>query len=233
MNHFQWLLSIHEKASGRDLYPLLKEKEQSHDPSFRPFTRNLFRAVGLWPTCSDDHLGEYLPYGYEAGMEGYNFEQDEADRVNMKADIAAVVSGEKDVRDWLVKSGEKAVEVITALHTGQRTYIPSAVVYNGGAITSLPEDVAVEIPIVVEKDTISKIHIGKLPQSVRSLLSLQSGAQQMAVDAAVYGDKQMALQALLADPVINSTKAAESILNELWEINKPYIKSSFKKPYQK
>ena len=55
----------------------------------------------------------------------------------------------------------------------------------------------------------------------------------MAVDAAVYGDKQMALQALLADPVINSTKAAESILNELWEINKPYIKSSFKKPYQK
>lgn len=227
MNHFQWLLSIREKATGGDLYPLLKEKEQSYDPSFRPFTRNMFHAVGLWPTCSDDHLGEYLPYGYEAGMEGYDFAQDEADRVKMKADIAAVVSGEKDVREWLVKSGEKAVEVITALHTGQRAYIPSAVVYNGGAITSLPEDVAVEIPIVVEKDTISKIHIGKLPQSVRSLLSLQSGAQQMAVDAAVFGDRQMALQALLADPVINSTKAAEDILNELWEINKPYIKSSF------
>lgn len=227
MNHFQWLLSIREKATGRDLYPLLKEKEQSYDQAFRPFTRNMFQAVGLWPTCSDDHLGEYLPYGYEAGMEGYDFDQDEADRVKMKADIQAVVSGEKDVRDWLVKSGEKAVEVITALHTGQRTYIPSAVVYNGGAITSLPEDVAVEIPIVVEKDSISKIHIGKLPQSVRSLLSLQSGAQQMAVDAAVYGDKQMALQALLSDPVINSTKAAEKILDELWEINKPYIKSSF------
>ena len=227
MNHFQWLLSIREKETGRDLYPLLKEKEQSYEKSFRPFTRNMFHAVGLWPTCSDDHLGEYLPYGYEAGMEGYDFDQDEADRVKMKADIKAVVSGEQDVKEWLVKSGEKAVEVITALHTGKRAYIPSAVVYNGGAITSLPEDVAVEIPILVEKDHISKVHIGALPQSVRSLLSLQSGAQQMAVDAAVYGDKQMAYQALLADPVINSTQAARDILEELWEINKPYIKSSF------
>ncbi|MCI6018124.1 MAG: hypothetical protein MRZ59_04660 [Clostridiales bacterium] len=226
MNHFQWLLTIRDKATGEDLYPLLKKKEAAYDPSFRPFTRKMFNAVGLWPTCSDDHLGEYLPYGYEAGMEGYDFEQDEKDRVKMKEDIKAVVSGEKDVRDWLVKSGEKAVEVITALYTGKRTYIPSSVVYNGGAITNLPDDVAVEIPIIVEKDHISKVHIGDVPQSVRSLLSLQCGAQQMAVDAAVYGDKAMAYQALLADPVINSTEAAKNILDELWAINEKYIKCS-------
>lgn len=226
MNHFQWLLSIRDKATGEDLYPLLREKEAGFDPTFRPFTRKMFNAVGLWPTCSDDHLGEYLPYGYEAGMEGYDFDEDERGRVQMKQDVKDVVSGKKDPKDWLVKSGEKAVEVITALHTGVRTYIPSAVVYNGGAISNLPDDVAVEVPVIVEKDNILKVHMGDVRQSVRSLLSLQVGAQQMAVDAAMYGDKAMAFQALLADPVINDTKAARQILDDLWAINEKYIKSS-------
>lgn len=226
MNHFQWLLSIRDKATGEDLYPLLREKEAGFDPTFRPFTRKMFNAVGLWPTCSDDHLGEYLPYGYEAGMEGYDFDEDERGRVQMKQDVKDVVSGKKDPRNWLVKSGEKAVEVITALHTGVRTYIPSAVVYNGGAISNLPDDVAVEVPVIVEKDNILKVHMGDVRQSVRSLLSLQVGAQQMAVDAAMYGDKAMAFQALLADPVINDTKAARQILDDLWAINEKYIKSS-------
>lgn len=229
MNHFQWLLSIRDKETGEDLYSELVKKEADFDPSFQPFTRKMFRAVGLWPTCSDDHLGEYLPYGYEAGMEGYDFDQDEQDRVQMKKNIKEVVSGIQNPKDWLVKSGEKAIEVITALHTGKRAYIPSAVVYNGGAIKNLPDDVAVEIPIIVEKDKISKVHIGDMRQSVRSLLSLQCGAQQMAVDAAMYGDKAMAYQALLADPVINSTEAARKIVDELWEINKPYIKGTLTK----
>lgn len=228
MNHFQWLLSIRDKATGEDLYPELKEKEAEYDASFRPFTRKMFRTVGLWPTCSDDHLGEYLPYGYEAGMEGYDFDNDEQERVQMRKDIRELIAGEQDARDWLVKSGEKAVEVITALHTGKRAYIPSAVVYNGGAISNLPDDVAVEIPVIVEKDSISKVHVGNIRQSVRSLLSLQVGAQQMAVDAAMYGSKEMALQALFADPVINNTEAAEKIVDELWEINKPYIKATLK-----
>lgn len=226
MNHFQWLLSIRSKQNGEDLYPLLVEREKDFDEGFRPFTRKMFRAVGLWPTCSDDHLGEYLPYGYEAGMEGYDFEADERDRVRMKQDIQDMVTGKRNICEWFVKSGEKAIEVITALHTGKRVYIPSAVVYNDGAISNLPSDIAVEIPIIVEKNNISKVHVGNLRQSVRSLLSLQVGAQQMAVDAAMYGDKAMAYQALLADPVINDTDAACHILDELWAINEKYIKSS-------
>ena len=224
MNHFQWLLSIRDRETGENLYEELREKEKSYDSKFEPFTRKMFRAVGMWPTCSDDHLGEYLPYGYEAGMEGYDFDKDEQERIQMKKDVREVIDGEAGAEKWLVKSGEKAMEVITALHTGKRTFIPSAVVYNGGAITNLPDDVAVEIPIIVDKNGVHKVHIGKLPQNISSLLTLQVGAQQMAVRAAMYGDKEMAYQALLADPVINSTDAARNIVDELWEVNKAYIK---------
>lgn len=224
LNHFQWVTSIRRKADNADLYEELRAAEKTFDASFQPFTRKMFRAFGYWPTCSDDHLGEYLPYGYEAGTHGYDFDSDELDRARMRRDVQSMLDGSTDINDWLVKSGERAVEVITALHTGVPTCLPSAIVYNGGAVSNLPDDLAVEIPVEVDGSGIRKVHVGALPVQVAALLSIQIGAQQMAVEAAVHGDKQMAMQAMLCDPVINSTDAAEKILEELWEINRPYIK---------
>jgi alpha-galactosidase/6-phospho-beta-glucosidase family protein len=42
--------------------------------------------------------------------------------------------------------------------------------------------------------------------------------------SAVLASKEIALQALLIDPVVNSAEAAGHILDELWEINRPYIR---------
>ena len=225
LNHFQWILGIRRREDNADLYPLLREKGAAYDPGCMPLTRKLFRAFGYWPTCSDGHLGEYLPYGCEAGMQGYDFEADEAMRKQRKKDIADVVEGRADISGWFRRSGEKAIDIIKALHTGKRAYIPSAIVYNQGAIENLPGDLAVEIPVVVDGGGIVKTHVGKMPPGAAALMSLQIGAQQMSVEAAVKGDKQMALQALLVDPVINGTEAAVKILDELWEINRPYIRA--------
>ena len=74
MNHFQWLLSIREKETGKDLYPEFKEKEKDFCPDYMPYSRKMYNAFGLWPTCSDDHLGEYQAYGCEAGEHGMIFE---------------------------------------------------------------------------------------------------------------------------------------------------------------
>ena len=53
---------------------------------------------------------------------------------------------------------------------------------------------------------------------------MQVSVQQLAVEAAVHASKEIALQALLIDPVVNSAEAAQRILDELWEINRPYIR---------
>jgi len=226
LNHFQWILGIRRREDNADLYPLLREKEAAYgEPGYLPLTRKLFRVFGYWPTCSDGHLGEYLPYGYEAGMHGYDFEVDEAGREQRKKDIADVVEGRADISGWFRRSGEKAIDIMQALHTGERAYIPSAIVYNQGAIENLPGDLAVEIPVVVDGGGIVKTHVGKMPPAAAALMSLQIGAQQISVEAAVKGDKQIALQALLVDPVINDTEAAVKILDELWEINRPYIRA--------
>jgi alpha-galactosidase len=56
------------------------------------------------------------------------------------------------------------------------------------------------------------------------LLATQVAVQQLAVEAAMRGSKEIALQALLIDPVVNSASAAVKVLDELWEINRPYIR---------
>lgn len=224
LNHFQWLLEIRDKATGKDMYPLLREKDKDFDPSFEPLSRKLFRAFGKYPSCSDDHIGEYIPYGWEGGEEGYNFEWDEKYRVQLKQEIAARMSGKKSMNDWFVPSGERAVHVITSILHNKRQFIESGIVYNRSTITNLPYDLAVEVPIMVDGNGIHPVHIGELPAGIARLLSVQAGVQQMAVDAAVNASKELALQALLVDPVVNGITAAGQILEELWEINKAYIR---------
>jgi alpha-galactosidase len=224
LNHFQWLLSIRDRKTGADLYPLLREKERQYDPAYLPLTRRLFLAFGKWVTCSDDHMGEYVPYGWEGGEEGYDFEADEAGRIELRMKIEAVLGGEPIPNEMLTPSGERAVVVISGILNNKKTLIEAGVVYNNGAIPNLPADLAVEVPVVVDAAGIHPVSIGPLPDPIAKLLHMQASVQQLAVEAAVQGSRELALQALLIDPVINSSVAAEKILDELWEYNKPYIR---------
>jgi alpha-galactosidase len=139
-------------------------------------------------------------------------------------DIGLRLGGKKSFDDWLDVSGERAVEIISAIMHNKHKPIESGVVYNKGAISNLPDDAAVEVPIYADAGGILPMHIGDLPAPLARILTPQVCVQQMAVEAAVYGDRKMALQALLMDPVVNSADAAVKILDELWEINKPYIR---------
>lgn len=224
LNHFQWLLSIRDRQTGMDLYPLLREKENEFDPNFLPLTRRLFRAFGKWVTCSDDHMGEYVPYGWEGGEEGYDFDADEADRVRLRGQIDAVLAGDPVPPYLLTPSGERAVTVITSILHNKKTLIVAGVVYNRGAILNLPTDLAVEVPVIADASGIHPASIDPLPGPIAKLLMMQANVQQLSVEAAVNGSRELALQALLIDPVVNSSVAAEKILNELWEYNKPYIR---------
>jgi alpha-galactosidase len=49
--------------------------------------------------------------------------------------------------------------------------------------------------------------------------------QELVVDAAVSGSREMALQALLIDPVVHSARAAEAFLDEVLSVHRPYLPS--------
>ncbi|HSV85835.1 MAG TPA: alpha-glucosidase/alpha-galactosidase [Levilinea sp.] len=225
LNHFQWFLQIRRHSTGEDLYPLLRAADQTYDPAFMPLTRRLMRSFSLYPSCSDDHIGEYLAYGWEGGEEGYDFEQDDYNRLALRSTIDGVLAGAEPPADFFQPSGERGVAVISGMVHNKKTLIESGVVYNRGAISNLPYDCAVEVPVVVDAKGIHPCAVGPLPGGIAALCSVQVHIQQMSVEAAMRGDKMLALQTLLIDPVIHSSTAAEQMLKELWEINQPYIRS--------
>lgn len=226
LNHMQWLMHIRDRDSGEDLYPRLRAAEETHDPSFAPLTRRLFRAFGYWVTCSDEHLGEYLAYGWEGGEHGYDFAGDERWRAEFATILEGVLAGTAAAPDyWFEPSGERGTAVITAVLNNEKRLIESGVVYNRGVIPNLPPDLAVEVPIVADAAGIHPMSLGPLPAPIAKLLTMQASVQQLAVEAAVYASKELAMQALLIDPVVNSATAAARLLDELWEVNRPYIRS--------
>ena len=224
MNHFQWIISIRGSETGEDLYPRFIEAEKKYDPAFMPYSRRMFRFFGLYPTCSDDHLGEYQAYGYEAGEHGYDFDAYEKNSIKVKNDAANLITKSSALQEKMKPSGENAINFIQSIYFDKKVSFPAAIVYNDGAIPQLPADTAVEIPVSADADGVHKEIVNDLPDGCLGALQMQVPAQKLSVRAAALGSRELAMQALLCDPVINSSYAAEKIMDELWEINKPYIR---------
>ena len=224
LNHSQCLMHIRDAKTGEDLYPLLREKEKGFDPAFMPLTRQVFRAFGYWMTCSDDHLGEYLAYGWEGGEHGYDFAGAERGRAWFAETIGKVLAGAPPPADWLTPSGERGAAAIGGVLHNKKRMLESGIVPNRGAIPNLPDDAAVEVPVLADAAGIHPVSLGPLPDAIAKLLAIQVNVQKLAVEAAMRASKEIALQALLIDPVVNSATAAVKLLDELWDVNRPYIR---------
>ncbi len=241
LNHFAWFTDVRRRSTGEDVYPLLREMDREYDPAYFPLTRRMFRQFGLYPHPSDDHIGEYLPYAWEeCGLEGYDFQRADRWRGEAWAHVAAVARGEKavplpegfagsgeerldDPRLRLHRSGELAFPIIASVLENRHALIEAVNIPNAGLIDGLPEWAVVEVPAVAGADGIRGVAIGELPAGITALLSTQVHVQDLVVEAAVHGSCELALQALLADPVVHSAIAAERTLDELLAVHAPYL----------
>ncbi len=190
LNHSQCLLQIRDRNTGEDLYPLLRRKEKSYDAKFLPLTRQVFRAFGYWMTCSDDHLGEYLAYGWEGGEHGYDFAADERGRAEFAAEVDRVLAGGAMPDWWLTPSGERGAAAIGGIMHDKKRVLESGIVYNRGVIPNLPGDAAVEVPVMADAAGIHPISLGPLPDAIAKLLTVQVQVQQLAIEAAVRGPRR-------------------------------------------
>lgn len=223
LNHFAWFLSIWRKSSGEDVYPLLRQRDSSYDQSFYPLTRYLFRRYGLYPHPSDDHIGEYLGFAAEAcGLDGYDFAKADANREQRWQHIVRVTGGDEPV-PALTASGEFAIPIIVAAIGNRHDLIEAVNIRNGGLISNLPDWAIVEVPALAGADGLQGVQIGRLPVGIAALLNTQAHVQDLVVEAAVHGSRSLALQALLADPVVQSVPAAEATLDELLKVHAAYL----------
>ncbi len=234
LNHFSWFLDIRRRSTKEDVYPILRAADKTYDPGYYPLTRRLFRLYGLYPHPADDHIGEYLSFAWEdCGLEGPHLDVSGERHRQAWQRLESVARGEvpvyvkgqgKPQEGWgLEFSGEFAFPIIVSAVDNRHDLIEAVNIPNHGLIPNLPEWAVVEVPAVVGADGVKGVRVGPLPKGIAALLNTQAHVQDLVVDAAVLGSRELALQALLADPVVQSASAAEKCLDELLAAHAPHL----------
>ncbi|MFH7828127.1 6-phospho-beta-glucosidase [Kluyvera chengduensis] len=117
---------------------------------------------------------------------------------------------------------EVAVQLINALHNnlGIEMVVNTA---NHGAIQGLPDDAVIETNCLIDALGAHPLAFGKLPPLMNGLTQQVKDFERLTIDAAVDGDKQKALLALVANPLVADVNLASALVDEVLTINKAWL----------
>lgn len=100
-------------------------------------------------------------------------------------------------------------------------------VANKGTVPFLSDDAVIETACFVSKNGIQPITIPEFPQEVVGLISAVKTYETLAVDAALTGNRDTALKALMAHPLVGDYDVAKPLLEEMLNAHKEYLPQFF------
>lgn len=228
-NHFSVLVEAKYLDSGKDAYPDILAKAPAYfetAPASFGYVgeRGLFQEIlakfGVLPITTDSHLGEYIHWAYDV------------------VDHEGILKFFYNYQDWLAFVHQFSMEQLGSIWEAERWRIVPIIegmlkdshheelavnIPNKGFIPYLPENQAVEVPAVVDKNGIHGIRLENYPKAFAGLLMNQVAVNNLTTEAVLTGSKAVALQALLVDPVVNSLHNAEQLLETIIDLEKPYL----------
>ncbi len=233
LNHLCWLLDL--RSGGVDLYPRLLQLVQTaaggrDAPSSRieglhaPVSADLMRTFGYYPAPGDRHVSEFfgdylhprgggeLDWGLQGGLDETREYIEEKD--DLWAALNAQADGSQPVEVRANQEAERLVAIAETIMLGPERVELAVNLPNNGKITNLPASAVVEVPAVVDTSGITGLAIGELPRGIAAVLTARAAQQELIVDAAVSGRRELALQALALDPLVPDSAAATAILDD-------------------
>ncbi len=235
LNHLSILLEVKYKDSQKDGYPIIHEKfdqyysqlTSEYYPSKPGGERGIFfelyRIYGYLPITTDSHLGEYIQWAYsvadhEAIIEFYD---------NYKKRCLTFYDDESHYSDYFNmndnKMNERIIPILEAIIENSNVEEAAVNLPNKSYIESLPNNIVVEVPGILNKSGISGIKLENYPSNFSSLLNSQVGTIQLTTEAVLNKSKQSAYQALLADPVVDNMRSADKLLDTMIDCQKDYL----------
>lgn len=235
INHMSWFVELTHQ--GRDLYPVLLERIA--DPELLakdPVRFDAMKYLGAFVSESSGHFSEYIPYyrkrqdlidlhcstGYN-GATGYYADNWPIWRRTNDEEIKQQLSGERPIE--LKSSHEYAPIIIEAMVKNEVKTIYGSVP-NGGLISNLPQDGVVEVACMVDRNGVNPCQFGALPEHLAALCRSNMAFFELAVSAVLSKDKEMAMHALMVDPLTSAVCSLEEIkdmFQELYEAERRFM----------
>ncbi|MGG1634128.1 6-phospho-beta-glucosidase [Paenibacillus sp. NRS-1760] len=121
---------------------------------------------------------------------------------------------------------EAAVKLMNSLYNDSGD-IQTLNVPNQGVLDFLPDDACIEVNCVVTKEGPIPQPVAIVPAAAKGLIHAVKVYEQLAIEAAVSGNRDTALLALAHHPLVDSTNDAQRMLDEMLEQNKAYLPQFF------
>jgi alpha-galactosidase len=196
--------------------------------------RELFRQFGYYVTESTPHLSEYLPYfrRHPELMQRYTLRRQSPEafaqrwltrRDEQRNKLRQQAEGEDPIP--MARSSEYTSYIIEAMETDQ-PYRVNVNVRNTGLIPNLPADCVVEVPCLVDGLGVHPCYVGPLPPQLAALNRTNINVQELAVKAALEGDREALYQAVALDPLTSALlpfKEMRQMVDEMFEALLPWM----------
>ncbi|MEM1989954.1 MAG: hypothetical protein QW782_04905 [Candidatus Bathyarchaeia archaeon] len=244
VNHLTWILEAY--ANGKNVYPEFKRRiREMRDEALRqgkPFNAHvsveLMETFGLYPVQGDHHVAEFFPYflrpetnyGAKYGLKLFpgNTIYSEEWRNRVWNLVSGWAEGRYPIKDLIerragVTEHSFVYELMEIIMSGRVQFFEGVNIPNMGCISGLPDEAVVEIPAIVGPFGFRGVNVGRLPKGIETILQQRVYQQELTVEAALSGDREIALQALALDPMVPTLSVAKKLLDEYIEVHKEFL----------
>ena len=225
INHQAWFTDF--RRGDEDLYPRLREVMPT--VAEERVRTAIMQAFGFFHTESSHHASEYLPYFRKSPELVGRFIDERWDYYEICAahdeggrtgDLLAELKAE------LKPSLEYGAQIVNAMETDQPTVIYGNV-ENRGLIDNLPEGCCVELACLVDANGVQPTHYGALPPQCAAVNRTNVNVQELAVQAALTGDREHIYHAVQLDPLTGALLTIEQIramVDELFAAHADFLR---------
>lgn len=250
INHLTFIYDFRWK--GQDAWPLVRAKVDRElaeplDPADlgdifsdatrawnNPFSWELFRRYGAFPAAEDRHVTEFFPerfpggryYGKTLGVDAFSVPEildwGQARYEGMRDQAEGTVPLDESVFGRSTGEQEQLIAIIRSILTDSREMF-SVNVINGGTVPGLPPDAALEVPGVATARGLRPVAVPDLSAPLTAILARRLSSVYLAVEAAMTGDRDLVIEAVLADGGVTDPDAAAALVDDLLQAQAAHL----------
>jgi 6-phospho-beta-glucosidase len=229
LNHLSWERAV--LVDGVDRLPELLDRRIDELAEESGVPAELLRAIGAVPSS-------YLHYYYLTSevLERQRSERTRAEEVmEIEAGLLELYRDPTlDTKPKLLEGrggafySDAAAALVASLHAGTDD-VQVVNVRNDGAIPNLPDDAVVEVAARIDRAGAHPLPVEPLGPEMLGLVEHAKAYELLAVRAALSGDRTVALNALMTNPLVGDYRVAQPLLDVLLEANREHLPRFFGK----
>ena len=200
-----------------------------------PFAYELLERYGAFPSAGDRHVVEFFPerfagrgsyYGKTLGEDAFSLpeilEWGEARYERMRREAEGEEPLDPEVFDRSSGDQEELIDILRSIAVDGRR-ISSVNVPNTGYVPNVSRGAVLEIPGVATARGLRPMSVPDFPDTLAAIVERRLAPVTLTIEAALAGDRDLVVEALLADGAVHDPDVAASLADRYLEAQAEYL----------